>query len=168
MACATIQNMGIYDRCEKDVKNCRPHSLKPEEGLLTIDKDFLCLSVFIWHQRGQNHKDNENVDRCTWSSSRLRAAMPIVHVTFRRLYHTSLIKLHFADHSMYRYCFLLFILHVCVPCYCLWFCVFMICYNIIKLISILDIIAHNFHFYVAFCSPWWKIEISQRNKLPLI
>ena len=42
--------------------------------------------------------------------------MPIVHVTFRRLYHTSLIKLHIADHSMYRYCFLLFILHVCVPC----------------------------------------------------
>ena len=42
-----IQNMGIYDRCEKDVKNCRPHSLKPEEGLLTIDKDFLSLSVFI-------------------------------------------------------------------------------------------------------------------------
>ena len=41
--------MGIYDRCEKDVKNFRPHSLKPEEGLLTIDfnKDFLCLSVFI-------------------------------------------------------------------------------------------------------------------------
>ena len=101
------------------------------------------------------------LDRCTWSSSRLRAAMPIVHVTFRRLYHTSLIKLHFADNSMYRYCFLLFILHVCVPCYCLWFCVFMVCYNIIKLISILDIIAHNFHFYVAFCSPWWKIEISQ-------
>ena len=29
----------------------------------------------------------------------------------------------------------------------------MICYNVIKLISILDIIAHNFHFYVAFCSP---------------
>ena len=40
-------HMSIYDRCEKDVKNCRPHSLKPEEGLLTIDKDFLCLSVFI-------------------------------------------------------------------------------------------------------------------------
>ena len=49
--------MGIYDRCEKDVKNCRPHSLKPEEeGLLTIDKDFLCLSVFIL----DHHKDNEN------------------------------------------------------------------------------------------------------------
>ena len=47
MACATIQDMDIYDRCEKDVENCRPHSLKPEEGLLTIDKDFLCLSVFI-------------------------------------------------------------------------------------------------------------------------
>ena len=42
----------------------------------------------------------------------------------------------------------------------------MICYSIIKLISILDIIAHNFHFYVAFRSPWWKIVISQRNKLP--
>ena len=57
----TIQNMGIYDRCEKDVKNCRPHSLKPEEGLLTIDKDFLSLfSVFILDQRGQNRKDNEN------------------------------------------------------------------------------------------------------------
>ena len=53
--------MGIYDRCVKDVKNCRPHSLKPEKGLLTIDKDFLCcLSVFIIDQRGQNHKDNEN------------------------------------------------------------------------------------------------------------
>ena len=26
--------MGIYDQCEKDVKNCRPHSLKPEDGLL--------------------------------------------------------------------------------------------------------------------------------------
>ena len=60
MACAIIQNMGIYDLCEKDVKNCRPHSLKPEEGLLTIDKDFLCLSAFILNQRGQNHKDNEN------------------------------------------------------------------------------------------------------------
>ena len=166
MACATIQNMGIYDRCEKDVKNCRPHSLKPEEGLLTIDKDFLSLSVFIWHQRGQNHKDNEMLDRCTWSSSRLRAAMPIVHITFRRLYHTSQIKLHFADHCMCRYCFLLFILHVYVHCYCLRFCAFMICYNIIKLISILDIIAHNFHFYVAFRSPWWKIIKSQRNKLP--
>ena len=49
MACATIQNMGIYDRCEKDVKNCRPHSLKPEDGLLTIDKDvlsfFLCIHL---------------------------------------------------------------------------------------------------------------------------
>ena len=46
MACATIQNKGIYDRCEKDVKNC-PHSLKPEEGLLTIDKDVLSLFVCI-------------------------------------------------------------------------------------------------------------------------
>ena len=79
--------------------------------------------------------------------------MPVVHITFRRLYHTSLIKLHFADHSMYRYCFLLFILHVYVHCYCLRFCAFIICYNIIKLISVLDIIAQNFHFYVAFCSP---------------
>ena len=52
--------MGIYDRCEKDVKNCRPHSLKLEEGLLTIDKDFLCLSAFILNQRGQTHKDNES------------------------------------------------------------------------------------------------------------
>ena len=33
--------MGIYDRCVKDVKNCRPHSLKPEDGLLTIDKDII-------------------------------------------------------------------------------------------------------------------------------
>ena len=165
MACATIQNMGIYDRCEKDVKNCRPHSLKPEEGLLTIDKDFLCL--YSSDTKGDKIiKTMKMLDRCTWSSSRFRAAMPIVHVTFRRLYHTSLIKLQFSDHSMYRHCFLLFILHVCVHCYCLWFCAFMICYNIIKLISILDIIAHNFHFYVAFCSPWWKIEISQRNKLP--
>ena len=171
MACVTIQNMGIYDRCEIDVKNCRPHSLKREEGLLVIDKDFLfvCLSVFILNQRGQNHKDNENAGlwtlSCTWSSSRLRAAMPVVHITFRRLYHTSLIKLHFADYSMYRYCFLLFILHVYVHCHCLRFCAF-ICYNIIKLISTLDIIAHNFHFYVTFRSPWWKIVISQRNKLP--
>ena len=39
--------MGIYDRCEKDVKNCRPHSLKPEESLLVIDKDFLFLFVCI-------------------------------------------------------------------------------------------------------------------------
>ena len=52
--------MGIYDRCEKDIKNCRPHSLKPEEGLLMIDKDFSFLSAFILNQRGQNHKDNEN------------------------------------------------------------------------------------------------------------
>ena len=41
--------MGIYDRCEKDVKNCCPHSLKPEDGLLTIDKDvlsfFLCIHL---------------------------------------------------------------------------------------------------------------------------
>ena len=36
-----------YGRCEKDVKNCRPHSLKPEDGLLTIDKDVLCLFVCI-------------------------------------------------------------------------------------------------------------------------
>ena len=43
MECVTIQNMGIYDRCEKDVKNCRPHSLKPEEGLLMIDNYFLFL-----------------------------------------------------------------------------------------------------------------------------
>ena len=165
MACATIQNMGIYDRCEKDVKNSRPHSLKPEEGLLTIRIFFVCL--YSSDTKGDKIiKTMKMLDRCTWSSSRLRAAMPIVHITFRRLYHTSLIKLHFADHSMYRYCFLLFILHVYVHCYCLRFCAFMICYNIIKLISILDIIAHNFHFYVAFCSPWWKIEISQRNKLP--
>ena len=47
MARATIQNMDIYDRCEKDVKNCRPHSLKPEDGLVTIDKDVLCLFVCI-------------------------------------------------------------------------------------------------------------------------
>ena len=33
MACHH-QNMGIYDRCEKDVKNCRPHYLKREDGLL--------------------------------------------------------------------------------------------------------------------------------------
>ena len=53
--------MGIYDWCEKDVKNCRPHSLKPEEGLLTIDKDFVCLFVCIHlRPKGQNHKDNEN------------------------------------------------------------------------------------------------------------
>ena len=37
----------FYDRCEKDVKNCRPHSLKPEEGLLMIDKDFLSFFVCI-------------------------------------------------------------------------------------------------------------------------
>ena len=51
--------MVIYDRCEKDVKNC-PHSLKREEGLLVIDKDFLFLFAFILNQRGQNHKDNGN------------------------------------------------------------------------------------------------------------
>ena len=49
MAYATIQNMGIYDQRKKEVKNCRSHSLKPEEGLLTIDKDvlsfFLCLHL---------------------------------------------------------------------------------------------------------------------------
>ena len=39
--------MGIYDRCEKDDKNCRPHSLKPEDGLLMIDKDFLSLFACI-------------------------------------------------------------------------------------------------------------------------
>ena len=39
--------MGIYDRCEKDVKNCFLHSLKPEDGLLTIDKDVLSLFVCI-------------------------------------------------------------------------------------------------------------------------
>ena len=61
MARVTMQNVGIYDRCEKDVKNCRPHSLKPEDGLLTIDKDVLSfLPVFILDQRGQNHKDNKN------------------------------------------------------------------------------------------------------------
>ena len=43
------------DRCEKDVKNCRPHSLKPEEGLLTIDKDFLSLFVCI-HLRPKGTK----------------------------------------------------------------------------------------------------------------
>ena len=52
--------MGIYDRCEKDVKNCRPHSLKLEDGLLTIDKDVFCSFVGIHHQRGQNHKDNKS------------------------------------------------------------------------------------------------------------
>ncbi len=60
--------MGIYDRCEKDVKNCRPHSLKPEESLLMIDKFlfyfcflfFVFLFVWLLNQRGQNHKDNEN------------------------------------------------------------------------------------------------------------
>ena len=84
--------------------------------------------------------------------------MAIVYITFRRLYDTSLIKLHFADNSMYRYFFLLFILHVYVHCYCLRFYVFIICYNIIKLISILDITAHNFHFYVAFCSRDGKLK----------
>ena len=114
---------------------------------------FLCLPVFILDQRGQNHKDNENAGSLYMKQFSLRAATPVVHITFRRLYHTSLIKLHFADHSMYRYCFLLFILHVYVHCHCLRFCAFMICYSIIKLISILGIIAHNFHFYVAFRSP---------------
>ena len=77
--------------------------------------------------------------------------MPIAHITFRNLYHTSLIKLHFADHSMYRYCFLLFILHVYVYCYVYDSARSYV--TILYLISILDIIAHNFHFYVAFCSP---------------
>ena len=54
--------MGIYDRCEKDVKNCRQHSLKPEEGLLTIDKDFLCLS----DTKGDKIiKTMKMLDRCT-------------------------------------------------------------------------------------------------------
>ena len=48
MACVTIQNMGIYDRCEKDVKNCRPHSLKPEESLLMIDKYFILFLFFVF------------------------------------------------------------------------------------------------------------------------
>ena len=52
MACVTIQNMGIYDRCEKDVKNCRPHSLKPEEGLLMIDKDFLFFVCLVDKPKG--------------------------------------------------------------------------------------------------------------------
>ena len=47
--------MGIYDRCEKDVKNCHPHSLKPEEGLLTIDKDILSFFVSI-HLRPKGTK----------------------------------------------------------------------------------------------------------------
>ena len=55
MACATIQNMSIYDRCEKEVKNCRPHSLKPEDGLLTIHKDFLSLFACI-HLRPKGTK----------------------------------------------------------------------------------------------------------------
>ena len=73
--------------------------------------------------------------------------MPVVHITFGRLYHTSLIKLHFADHSMDRYCFLLFMIHVYV--HLLLFTILHV-HDIIKLISILDIIAQNFHFYVAF------------------
>ncbi len=40
--------MGIYDRCEKDVKNCRPHSLKPEESLLMIDKYFILFLFFVF------------------------------------------------------------------------------------------------------------------------
>ena len=52
MACATIRNMGIYDGCEKDVKACRPHLLKPKDSLLTTDKDlvslFVCLLVFTF------------------------------------------------------------------------------------------------------------------------
>ena len=47
--------MGIYNRCEKDVKNCRPHSLKPEDGLLTIDKDVLSFFVCI-HLRPKGTK----------------------------------------------------------------------------------------------------------------
>ena len=119
MARATIANMGIYDRCEKDVKNCRPHSLKPEEGLLRyIRIFFVCL--YSSDTKGDKIiKTVKMLDRCTWRSSRLRAAMPIVHVTFRRLYHTSLIKLHFADHSMYRYCFsFFFFFPVYITCLC--------------------------------------------------
>ena len=55
MACATIQTMGIYGRCEKDVKDFRPHALKPEDGLLTIDKDVLCLFVCV-HLRSKGTK----------------------------------------------------------------------------------------------------------------
>ena len=47
--------MGIYDWCEKDVKIFLLHSLKPEEGLLTIDKDFLCLFVCT-HLRAKGTK----------------------------------------------------------------------------------------------------------------
>ena len=57
MARAIIQNMGIYDRCEKDVKNCCPHSLKPEDGLLTIDKDVLSLFACI-HLRPKGTKSS--------------------------------------------------------------------------------------------------------------
>ena len=164
-ACATIRNIDIYDWCEKDIKNCRPHSLKPEDGLLTIDKDFLSLTVLILDQRGQNHKDNENA-----GSLYMKQFTSWSGYAYCSCYFSPFIS-HFTDqatfcwYSMYRFCFLLFILHVYVHCYCLRFCAF-ICYNIIKLISSLDIIAYNFHFYVAFCSPWWKIEVSQRNKLP--
>ena len=44
-----------YDRREKDVKNCRPHALKADRYLLTIDKDFLSLFVCI-HLRPKGTK----------------------------------------------------------------------------------------------------------------
>ena len=39
--------MGFCDWCEKDVKICRPHFLKADDGLLTIDKDFLSLFACV-------------------------------------------------------------------------------------------------------------------------
>ena len=60
--------MGIYDWCEKDVKNCRPHSSKPEEGLLTIDKDFLSLFVCLYSSYTKGDKiikTMKMLDRCT-------------------------------------------------------------------------------------------------------
>ena len=167
MACATIQNMGIYDRCEKDVKNCRPHSLKPEEGLLTIDKDFLSLFVCI-HLRPKGTKSQRQwkcwiaVHEAVHVLERLCLLFILLFVVYITLHWSSYILLISACTVTAFYC-LYYMFMFIVTVYDSarsW------CYNLIKLISILDIIAHNFHFYVAFCSPWWKIEISQRNKLP--
>ena len=55
--------MGIYNRYEKDVKNCRPHSLKPEDGLLTIDKDVLSLFACI-HLRPKGSKIIKTIKKC--------------------------------------------------------------------------------------------------------
>ena len=43
--------MGIYNRCERDVKKCRPHSLKPEV--------FACLRKRERERERESDKDRE-------------------------------------------------------------------------------------------------------------